>query len=367
MKDIRIAKLADVLVNYSVSVKSGDFVFIRGNPLAEPLIDEVLAHILRAGGNPITQLSTDGLRETFYLEASEEQLKWVSPVDKMLISQADVYINIGAPANTRSLTGIDPEKQRIDQVAHTEIMEIFMKRSADGELRWVSTDYPCQALAQDADMSLRDYEDFVYRATFADQPDPIKCWREIHDKQERLVKWLKGKKQVVVRSLNVNLTLSIEGRNFINADGINNMPCGEIFTGPVENSANGWVHFTYPAIESGREVEGVKMEFKDGKVVKASAQKNEAFLLSQLESDEGARYLGEFAIGTNYGIQKFTKNILFDEKIGGTFHLAIGAGYPETGSVNKSAIHWDFICDMRQDSEILVDGKLFYKNGDFQI
>ena len=367
MKDIRVAKLADVLVNYSVALKQRDFVFIRGNPLAEPLIDEVLAHVLKAGGNPIIQLSTDGLRETFYSEASVAQLKWVSPVDKMLISQADVYISVGAPTNTRSLTGIDPEKQRIDQVAHTEIMEIFMKRSADGELRWVGVDYPCQALAQDADMSLRDYEDFVYRATFTDQPDPIKCWRDVHDKQEKLITWLKGKKQVVVSSPNVNLTLSVEGRKFINADGTNNMPCGEIFTGPVEKSANGWVHFTYPAIESGREVEGVKMEFKDGKVVKASAEKNEVFLLSQLESDEGASYLGEFAIGTNYGIQKFTKNILFDEKIGGTFHLAVGAGYPETGSVNKSAIHWDFICDMHQSSEIRVDGELFYKNGEFQI
>jgi aminopeptidase len=181
------------------------------------------------------------------------------------------------------------------------------------------------------------------------------------------VDWLEGKKQVTVKSPNADLTLSIEGRTFINSDGKNNMPSGEIFTGPVEDSANGWVEFTYPAIRRGREVTGVRLEFEDGKVVKAKADKNEAYLISQLDSDEGARYLGEFAIGTNYGIQQFTKSILYDEKIGGSFHMAVGAGYPETGSVNKSSIHWDFICDIKEDSEILVDGELLYKDGEFQI
>lgn len=216
-------------------------------------------------------------------------------------------------------------------------------------------------------MSLREYEDFVYSATYADQADPIKRWQDIYENQQRLVDWLKGKKDVVVRGPNADLKLSIEGRTFINCYGDKNMPDGEIFTGPVEDSVNGWIKFTYPAIEGGREVEGVELEFKDGKVVAARAQKNEDFLLSMLDSDAGARYLGEFAIGTNYGIQRFTKSILYDEKIGGSIHMAVGAGYPESGSRNESSIHWDFICDMRDNSEILVDGELFYKNGEFKV
>jgi aminopeptidase len=216
-------------------------------------------------------------------------------------------------------------------------------------------------------MSVSEYEDFVYAATFADQADPVARWHAVHDRQQELVEWLAGKNDVQVKGPNIDLTLSISGRTFVNSDGKHNMPSGEIFTGPVEDSVNGWVRFSYPAIRDGREVEGVELEFKDGKVVRASAEKNEDYLIRQLDTDAGARFLGEFAVGTNYQIQRFTKSILFDEKIGGTVHMAVGAGYPETGSKNKSSVHWDFICDMREDSEIIVDGELFYRNGQFQI
>ncbi len=367
MADPRLVKLADLLVNYSVKIKPGDWVLVRGDVIAEPLVSEVVRHVVKAGGNPSIQLSSDDLNEAFMSEASEEQLNWISPVNKMLYDDADVLMAIRATSNTRSLTGIDPEKERIRAIAHRDLTETYMRRSAAKELRWVGTQFPCPAYAQEADMSLRDYEDFVYGATFCDKDDPIAEWQRIHDEQQKIIDWLLGKKIVTVKSPNADLTLSIEDRTFINSDGEKNMPSGEVFTGPVEDSANGWVNFTYPAIRSGREVEGVRLEFKDGKVVKASAKKNEEYLLSQLETDEGAKFLGEFAIGTNYGIQQFTKSILFDEKIGGTFHMAVGAGYPETGSVNKSSIHWDFICDVKEDSEIRVDGELLYKDGQFQI
>jgi aminopeptidase len=192
-------------------------------------------------------------------------------------------------------------------------------------------------------------------------------WQAIHKMQQKLVDWLKGKKTLEVNGPNVELKLSIEGRTFINSDGTHNMPSGEIFTGPVEDSVEGWVHFTYPAVTQGREVEGIELTFEKGRVVKATAEKNEEFLLSQLDADEGARTLGEFAIGTNHGIDRFVKNILFDEKIGGTIHMAVGAGYPETGSQNESAIHWDMICDMRDGGEITADGELFYHAGEFTI
>jgi aminopeptidase len=265
------------------------------------------------------------------------------------------------------MAGVESRKQQRSAQAKQELMKIYMERSASGDLKWTLTNFPCPAYAQDADMSLSDFEDFVYSATYCDREDPIAEWQRIHNEQQKVVDWLKGKKDVTVKSPNVDLSLSIKDRTFINSDGKHNMPSGEVFTGPVEKSVNGWVEFTYPAIEQGKEVTGIRLEFKDGKVVKASAEKNEDFLLAMLDSDEGARYLGEFAIGTNYGIQQFTKSILYDEKIGGSFHLAVGAGYPETGSKNVSSIHWDMICDIQEDSEIKVDGDLLYKDGKFMI
>lgn len=367
MIDPRMERLAATLVNYSVAVRPGDWVVVNGHVLALPLVNEVVRCILQAGGNPTVLLNSDELDETLLREASDNQLRWIAPFETIIAEQVDATIGIRASVNTRSQTNIDPKREQTRMNARRPFMQTRMKRAASGDLRWVGTQYPCPAYAQDADMSLREYEDFVFGATFCDQPDPVKHWKDMHASQQRLVDWLKGKQQVVVRGPHIDLTLSIAGRTFINSDGKHNMPSGEIFTGPVEDSVNGWVRFTYPAIRAGREVEGVELEFKDGKVVEARAKKNQEFLISQLDSDAGARYLGEFAIGTNYGIQRFTKSILYDEKIGGTLHMAVGAGYPETGSTNTSSVHWDFICDMRQDSEVLVDGELFCKNGQFQI
>jgi aminopeptidase len=367
MSDSRVVNLAKVLVNYSVKVQPKDWVWITGSTLALPLVNEVQRQVLQAGGRPTVLLDHDDLTETYLAEAGEDQLDWVSPVDSMLFEKADVMISLRAAANTRSLTGIDPQKQRRRQIARKDILRTYRQRAAEGSLRWTLTSYPCPAYAQDAEMSLADYEDFVYKADFVDKSDPVAAWQAVDQRQERLVQWLKGKKQVVVRGPNCDLALSIEERKFINCSGTRNMPDGEIFTGPVEDSVNGWVKFTYPAIHMGREVEGVELEFREGKVVKARAVKNEAYLLALLDTDAGSRYLGEFAIGTNYGIQRFTRSILFDEKIGGSFHMAVGSGYPETGSRNQSSLHWDFICDMRKESEILIDGELFYQNGEFKV
>ena len=227
--------------------------------------------------------------------------------------------------------------------------------------------YPTLAYAQDADMSLREYEAFVYGACHVGgDDDPVAYWKQMQAEQQRLVDYLKGKEVLQVRSKNCDLTLSIKGRTWLNACGTHNMPDGEIYTGPVENSVNGWVRFTYPGVYGGREVDGVEVGFDNGRAVRISGRKNEEFLLQTLDTDAGSRFLGEFAIGTNFGVSKYTKSILFDEKIGGTMHMAFGAGYPETGSQNKSAVHWDMVCDMRQ-GEITVDGKVFYKNGEFKV
>ena len=240
-----------------------------------------------------------------------------------------------------------------------------MRRGAEGRFKWVTTLYPTEAYAQDAGMSLKEYEDFVFSAVHANEENPIAYWISTGLGQQKAIDFLAGKKIVTLRGPNVDLSLSIKDRTFKNSTGMYNMPDGEIYTGPVEDSLNGWVKYTYPAIYGGVAVEGAELTFNRGRVERAQAEKNEAYLLKMLESDEGSRHVGEFAIGTNFDINKFTGNILFDEKIGGTFHMALGAGYPETGSKNKSAIHWDMICDLRTDSEITVDGELFYKNGQF--
>lgn len=362
-----LARLAHLLVNYCTAVRPGDWVLVTGHVLALPLVEEVVREVTRAGGHATVHLGSETLDEAFLGAANEAQLAWLSPAEELMAERLDVHIGISASGNTRSLSNLPPERQAAQARARRPVSRRYMQRAATGEHRWVTTNYPCAAFAQEADMSLREYEEFVYAATYADQDDPMACWRAVHDRQQRLVEWLRGKSDVTVRGPHADLRLSIAGRTFINSDGRRNMPSGEIFTGPVEESANGWIRFGYPAIRQGRSVEGVELEFRDGKVLAARAEKNEEYLLAQLETDPGARLLGEFAVGTNERIQRFTKNILYDEKIGGTMHVALGAGYPETGSKNESAIHWDFICDMRTDSEIRVDGELFYRDGQFQV
>ncbi|MBX3066930.1 MAG: aminopeptidase [Anaerolineae bacterium] len=367
MTDPRVQKLAHTLVNYSVDLKSGETVYLTGDLSALPLIRETYKEVIKAGGLCILRYDDGEMDDYFIRNANDDQLKWISPTERWASEDVDVRIFIRASSNTRRGTSTDPKRMAQFMAARGHLAKTRFERTAAEKLKWTLTQFPTEAYAQEADMSLEEFENFVYGATFADQPDPIKCWKDLQDGQQKYVDWLKGKKHVQVRGPNVDLTLSIEGRTFINSGGTHNMPSGEIFTGPVENSVNGWIRYTYPAIREGRIVEGVELKFEDGKVVQASAKKNEEYMLTQLNMDEGARYVGEFAIGTNYGIQRFTSNILFDEKIGGTMHMALGRGYPETGSKNESAIHWDMICDMRNGSEISVDGELLYKDGHFII
>ena len=367
MSDPRIDKLADVLVDYSVAVQPGDKVLVQGDVLAEPLLRAVYARVLQAGGHPMMMVSLPGTEELFFRYASDEQVQHVPDPVKLIMETFDVRIVIRGTENTKSLSGVDPARMVLRSQAQTELMKISMQRSASGDLRWVVTIFPTNAYAQDAEMSLSEYESFVYGACMPDMDDPVGYWRRFSAWQQNIVDWLEGKERVRVIGPETDLRLSIAGRTFINSDGKHNMPSGEVFTGPVEDSVEGHVHFSYPAIHQGREVAGVRLWFENGKVVKATAKKNEDFLLQTLDTDAGSRYVGEFAIGTNKGITNFTRQILFDEKINGSFHMALGAGYPETGSKNESAIHWDMICDLRDGGEIWVDDELLYKNGDFVI
>ena len=363
--DPRIAKLAELLVQYSVAVRPGDRVMINGSTLAAPLLAEIYACVLRSGGHPLMQAIIPGMDEVLYKNASESQLRFVHPPARLGIETYDVAISISGAQNTKSLSGVDPGKMAVYSQSRQEMFDTFMKRAAAGELRWTTALFATHAYAQDAEMSLGDYEDFVYRACLPDAEDPVGYWRAFSSRQQKIVEWLKGRKKIRVTGPDTDLTLRVDDRVFINCDGHFNMPDGEVFTGPVEDSAEGHVRFSYPAVFQGREVTGVRLEFKEGKVVKATADKNEEFLNRMLDTDEQSRMLGEFAIGTNEGIQQFTRQILFDEKIGGSFHIALGAGYPETGSRNRSSIHWDMICDLRRGGEIRVDDVLLYRDGRF--
>lgn len=373
MPDPRLEQLAQVLVNYSTEVRPRDRVGIVASPLAAPLMRELVRHVLRAGGYPYplmgfeTYLGYFGFDDVFLTEANEDQLKHVSQVETLLRAEFEALIILHSNENTRSLSHVDNERRTIRDRANTDLRATFLRRGSTRELKWCVSLYPTLALAQDADMSLEDYERFVYAGMYADEPDAPARWREQRDEQERIIQWLRGRKRIEVRGPNVDLRVSVDGRKFVNCCGQVNMPDGEIFTGPVEDSAEGWVRFTYPAIAYGVEVEGVELTFEKGRVVKASATKNQDFLLSTLDTDAGSRYLGEWAIGTNRRINRFTKDILFDEKIASSIHMALGAGYPDTGSKNASAIHWDMICDMRQGGQILADGDLFYDSGKFTV
>lgn len=367
MADPRISNLARILVEYSLEVAHGERVGIMASTAAAPMVLEIQREVLKAGGHPQTRLSIPGSRYIYYTEASDEQLEYVSPTTRLYFEEFEGLIQIDSDTNTKELSNIDPKRQAREGDALAAVTRRSLERTATKELKWVRTIFPTQALAQDAEMSLPEFEDFVYSTTFADQDDPILEWRAVHAGNQSLVDWLRDKQDIIVEGPNVELKMSIEGRDFINGAGKFNMPSGEIFTSPVEDSMEGWIQFTYPAIEAGREVNGVELRIDGGKVVEASAQKNEGFLKAMLEVDEGAPVVGEFAIGTNNQINRFTKNILFDEKLGGTIHIALGYGFKEIGGTNESGLHWDMICDMKAGGKITVDGELFYDSGKFVV
>jgi aminopeptidase len=359
--------MADVLVNYSVAVRPGDLVAIQTTPLGIEMANACVERALKAGGNVTTHIESEEIRETFMRVANDEQLAFISPEARVMIENANCLIGILAPENTKSMSGLDPQKMAVRGKAMEPLGATIMRRTHEDNLRWTGCAYPTHAAAQDAGMSLRDYADFVYGAGLLDRSDPVEAWQALRERQDRIIEWLAGKSEIHITGPGTDLILSVAGKTWINDDGHFNFPGGEIFTGPVEDSARGEIQFSYPGFYAGREVGGIRLVFQDGKVVDASAQSDEEFLEQMLDMDEGARRLGEFAFGTNPGIQMFTKNTLFDEKIGGTLHMALGRAYPETGGTNESGLHWDIVFDLRHGGEVTVDGELFSKEGVFQI
>lgn len=379
MNDPRIDRLASVLCGYSTRVSTGDLVRIAAPTDAYPLVRAVYACCVAAGAHPFWAVRDEGLDEELLERASDEQLAFLSPLETHAIETIDVHLTLWAESNTRRFTRFDPARQVARNAARKPILERFMARVAAEEMRWCGTQFPTEAAAQDAERSLRQYEDFVYGAGMLDREDPVAAWQDLYERQEHVRERMQQASEVRFRSPandvhdGTDLTVNVDGGTWVNCHGDQNFPDGEVFCGP--QGADGHVNYTFPACHGGRIVEGVRLEFRDGRVVDASAVRNEAFLIESLEQDEGARNMGEIAIGTNYSITEFTRNTLFDEKIGGTFHAAVGAGYPESGNTNESALHWDMVCDLRPDPNapggsrgagtIEADGELISKGGRF--
>jgi aminopeptidase len=351
-----VDRWADVLVDYSTGVRRGDRVAIGGGVAAGPLLLAIYRAALARGALAVLVPSFTEAQAELLAVGDDEQLAFVSPIERWGREEADVSITVQASTNTRALSGIDPSRQAIWSRARVSLQATFMQRAARGELRWASTIFPTDAHAQDAEMSTSAFARFLHAACMLDRPDPVAAWRELAARQE-----------IHLTAPGTDLRLSVAGRTWVNSDGKRNFPSGEVFTGPVEDSAEGQIHFTYPVVTQGRELADVRLRFAGGQVVDASAGKNEPFLIETLDTDPGARRLGEFAFGTNDGITRWTKNILLDEKMGGTVHMALGSAYPETGSDNRSAIHWDMICDLRQGGKATADGMTVLEDGTYRI
>lgn len=366
MTDPRIEKMAKVIVNYCLALKANEIIKIEAAILAEPLVKAVYKEVLLAGANPLTRITFPELAEIFYNYATDQQLSFLSPIERLESETINARLHIYSDQNIKSLTNINTKKITQYRTTQRPVLARMLERKAKMELKSCLTLFPTNSYAQEAEMSLTEYENFVFDACFLNAPDPIKEWQKLSAEQAGLVQYLDKISKIKVEGPATELNLSVAGRKWINSDGKANFPSGEIFTGPIEDSVNGKIRFTYPAIYLGREVSGIDLEFKAGRVVHARAEKGDDLLQSFLDLDEGARILGEFAFGNNYRIQRFTKMILFDEKIGGTIHCALGSSYPETGGKNQSAFHWDMICDMHQ-GRVWADENLIYENGKFLI
>ncbi|MEE9268843.1 MAG: aminopeptidase [Candidatus Krumholzibacteria bacterium] len=369
MYDPRLDRLARVLVRYSTGVRKGDVVRIRMPTLAEPLALAVYREVLRAGGYPIMRMAPGECQELLARYGSPAQLDYLFPIDLEEYKTINADITAWAQRNTRAMTNVDPKKQAAMSKARKPLLETGLSRmtkKGKAKLRWVGTQYPCHASAQDAEMSLTEYTDFVFNAGMLHLPNPVAAWKKIHTTQQRVVDFLNKADEVrFIVPGGTDIRFGVKGRRWINCDGVNNFPDGEVFTGPIESASEGEIRFNFPAVYQGREVTDVWLRFKAGKVVDADASKGKDFLFQMMDQDKGGRVLGELAIGANYSITRFTRNTLFDEKIGGTVHMALGAAYPETGGKNKSALHWDLVCDLRRGGRIEVDGKVISVSGRF--
>jgi len=355
--DLRTRELAKLIVDYSVKVKKRENVVISGSTEAQDFIVALYKEIILKGAHPILRINLPGLTPFFYKHAQKHQIEKFPEHFNYIVKNAQKYIGIDTETNTRELTDIEPRKITEREKVLKPIKD-YIANERDQIWR-CTVGFPCPALAQEAEMPLVDYENFVYASCLQD-------WKKIGKKIDKILMRFKKGKKVHLVGENVDLKFDIHGRKAAADKGEENMPGGEIFMAPVRESLNGWIKFEYPAIKSGKEVTGIFLKFENGKVIEAKAEKNEDFLHEMLETDENASYVGEFGVGLNPLVNKFTKNLLFDEKIGGTIHLALGSAYKENGGGNDSVIHWDIVKNMKK-ARIVLDGKIVQDRGKWRI
>ena len=361
-------KYAEVLVDYSVNVQAGELTIIRTDSYqSQPLIKAIYKRVLEKGAYPVVRMGVEGLNEVYIKNASDEQLSYIDPMTEVEYDQAKNFISIGAPFNVKNMARSDSKKLAKRSAATRRLSEKLLKRSAEGDLNWVIADFPTNALAQEANMSLDEYTEFLIKACYLHLDNPIEKWKEINAFQQKIADFLNTKSKIRLVGEKTDITFNVAGRTWKSCAGECNFPDGEVYTSPVEDSANGQIYFDFPQIYRGNEAQKVLLTLKDGKVIEAKAEKGEEFLNDMLNMDEGARFVGEIAIGTNDMVQDVTGNILFDEKIGGSIHMAVGASYPDTGGKNVSGLHWDLIKNMKNGGQIYADDELIYENGKFLI
>jgi len=370
MADPRHQKLAEVLIQYSLGIRHGEKLIIYAQHSAAPLVREVHRAALRAGAYPRARISlgppdrVDALLDVTLREGSAEQLGYISDLERLEAEHFDAYLFIHANENTKELSEIDPQRLALAMQSSGPLRRRMLERTAAGAARWCGTLFPTQAYAQEAGMSLGDYENFVFAAALLDEVDPSAAWQRVGEAQQQIADFLIEHDGIRIVAPDTDITYRVGGRRWISASGQHNMPDGEVYSAPIEDSVNGRVRFSFPAIYAGQTVEDIRLTFRDGKVVEASAGRGQDRLLALLDQDAGARYVGEVAFGLNDHIRRFTNHPLFDEKIGGTMHMALGFTYPECGGKNQSSLHWDMICDLRQ-GQVYADGQLCYVDGKF--
>ncbi len=358
-------KMADLICEYSLNLKEGDVVEIRGEISSEPLVKACYEKLLKMKCYPVVRMSFTEQLYSFYKYADVKQLEFIPEMYMTAAKTVNGLINIDCETNTRQLTGVDSQKIAKNRKSMSVLKDIMFSREAEGDFSWIIAPYPTSAMAQDAEMSFDEYAEFVFGACKLYEDDPVGAWREVSSFQDRIVEFLADTKELRIKGEKTDLCLNVSGRKWINCNGSHNMPDGEVFTSPVEDSAEGEMFFDVPTSFMGVSAKNVHLTFENGKVTKATAEKGESFLNEMLETDDGASSVGEIAFGLNNSIKKATGNILFDEKIGESMHLAVGSSYPEAGGKNKSGLHWDLIKDMRSKSEVYADGVKIYENGKF--
>jgi len=370
MRDIRVDRWADVLVHYSLQAKRGQYAIITGDLGAMPLMEACYEKMIEAGVHVDVMLSPYDWKEILLAKGDSDQLTFTSPALLHAVERCDIYLGIGSESNAKLLANADTSKQALHSKARQPILNSLLGRAAEKKARWAYTHFPTPAAAQEADMGTREYEEFIFSLGHLNCENPIEKWREIEIKQQKLVDYLNGKKMLHFKNdQGTDLHVNVDGMKWVNCCGKINFPDGEVYTGPnlkaKDGGVNGVARYSLPTLYRSVEVRDIELTFEKGEVVKSNASKGEKFLHEMIKQDEGARFVGEIAIGTNPNMNRITKNILFDEKFGGTFHLALGKGYPQTGNTNQSALHWDMIFDLRNNGKVFADGELIVENGQF--